>query len=70
METLYLRAEPKTIEAIMHLVNQFAQAGEQIEVLDNVCLEKEAAMIVKGLDQAKKGETVAHDFLWNELLKP
>lgn len=69
METLHLRADSATLEAIMGVVNQFAQTGQQIEVLDNVSYNQEQAMIFQGLAEVKKGEITAHDDVWHDLLE-
>ena len=70
METLHLRAEPETIEAIMAVVNEFSQAGKSIEVLDNVSYQQEQNMILNGLTQAKNGDLKTHEQVWRELLTP
>ena len=69
MQTLYLRAENNVIDKIMEIVNQFSQKGENIEVLDSFLFNSEKKMIHKSLSQEKKGETIEHDELWDELLK-
>ena len=69
MQTLHLRAENNVIDKIMEIVNQFSQKGENIEVLDSFLFNSEKKMIHKSLLQEKKGETIEHDELWDELLK-
>ena len=69
MQTLHLRAENNVIDKIMEIVNQFSQKGENIEVLDSFLFNSEKKMIHKSLSQEKKGETIEHDELWDELLK-
>jgi len=69
METLHVRADSTTLEAIMGVINEFAQTGQSIEVLDNVAYNKEQAMIFQGLAEMKNGETVAHDDEWHDLLE-
>ncbi|HEY9018517.1 hypothetical protein [Thiomicrospira sp.] len=69
METLHVRADATTLEAIIGVINQFAQTGQPIEVLDNVAYNQEQAMIFQGLAEMKKGEVVTHDDLWNDLLE-
>ncbi len=69
MQTLHLRAEHKTIEAVMSMLNQISQKGEEIEIIDNLTYNKEQMMILKALNQEQNGETMEHDDLWSELLK-
>ena len=69
MQTLHLRAEHKTIEAVMNMLNQISQKGEEIEIIDNLTYNKEQMMILKALNQEQNGETMEHDDLWSELLK-
>lgn len=69
MQTLHLRAENGTIETIMSMLNQISQKGEEIEIIDNLTYTKEQIMILEALKQEKKGETIEHETLWNELLK-
>ncbi|ABB45233.1 hypothetical protein Suden_1959 [Sulfurimonas denitrificans DSM 1251] len=69
MQTLHLRAEDKTIEVVMSMLNQISQKGEEIEIIDNLTYNKEQMMILKALNQEQNGETMEHDELWGELLK-
>lgn len=69
MQTLHLRAENKTIETIMSMLNQISQKGEEIEIIDNLIYNKELQMISKSLSQIEKGQTKEHNEVWSELLK-
>ena len=68
MQTLHLRAESEVLEKIIAMVNQFSLKGDSIEILDNLSFNMEKKMILKGLAQEKKGETISHDDLWDDLL--
>ncbi|CAA6821302.1 MAG: Unknown protein [uncultured Sulfurovum sp.] len=69
MQTLHLRAENGVLEKVLEMLNQFSLKGEKIEIIDNLVYENERGMILKALSQEKKGETIEHDILWDELLK-
>jgi len=69
METLHLRAEHSTIEKLLGVINQIAQEGKEVEVLDNTIFDIEQKMILKGLIEEQKSEIFEHDDLWNDLLK-
>ncbi len=45
MQALHLRAEHKTIEAVMSMLHQISQKGEEIEIIDNLTYNKEQMMI-------------------------
>lgn len=67
METLHLRAESKSIEYIMSIINQMSKDGQEVEILDNTIYKKEQEMILKALLEEKNSEIYEHDELWNEL---
>jgi predicted transcriptional regulator len=69
METLHLRADSNTLEAVMSIINQFAQSGQTIEVLDNVTYNREQAMIFQGLAEERQGQLINHKDLWADLLE-
>ena len=69
METLHLRAEHSTIEVLMGLINQIAQDGQDIEILDNTVYNQEQKMIFQALIEEQNGQTFEHDKLWDDLLK-
>jgi hypothetical protein len=68
MQTLHLRAENDVLEKVIAIVNQFSLKGDKIEILDNHLYAKEKQMILKGLTQENKSETISHETLWDELL--
>lgn len=69
METLHLRADSNTLEAVMSIINQFAQSGQTIKVLDNVTYNREQAMIFQGLAEERQGQLINHKDLWADLLE-
>jgi len=50
------------------VVKQFSLKGDSIKIVDRLSFKMEKKMILKGLSQEKKGETISHDDLWDELL--
>ena len=50
------------------MVKQPSLKGDSIKILDKLSFNMEKKMILKGLSQEKKGETISHDDLWDELL--
>ena len=58
METLHVRAEHRTIEVLMDVINKISQNGQEIEILDNTIYNQE-----------QQEQIIEHDELWNDLLK-
>jgi len=50
------------------MVKQLSLKGDSIKILDKLSFNMEKKMILKGLNQEKKGEIISHDDLWDELL--
>ena len=69
MESLHLRADQRTIERIMGVINQISSEGEVIEIVDNLTFDLEQNMILKSLKQEKENDLFEHDEVWTELLK-
>jgi len=69
METLHVRAEHRTIEVLMDVINKISQNGQEIEILDNTIYNQEQQMIFKSLVQEQQEQIIEHDELWNDLLK-
>ena len=69
MESLHLRADQRTIENIMSVINQISSEGEVIEIVDNLTFDLEQKMILKSLEQEKENGLYEHDEVWTELLK-
>jgi len=69
MESLHLRADQRTIEKIMGVINQISSEGEVIEIVDNLTFDLEQKMILKSLEQEKENGLYEHDEVWTELLK-
>ncbi len=69
METLHVRAEHRTIEVLMDVINKISQDGQEVEILDNTIYNQEQQLIFKALIQEQQGQVIEHDELWNDLLK-
>mgnify|MGYP000025751422 CR=1 FL=1 len=69
MESLHLRADQRTIEKIMGVINQISSEGKVIEIVDNLTFDLEEKMILKSLKQEKENDLHEHDKVWTELLK-
>ena len=69
MESLHLRADQRTIEKIMGVINQISSEGEVIEIVDNITFDLEQKIILKSLKQEKENDLYEHDEVWTELLK-
>ena len=68
MNTLHIRAEHKTINRLKNYINEISQNEQNIEVLDNFNFKQEQRIILKGLIQEQKGETLTHSQVWSELM--
>ena len=51
METLHVRAEHRTIEVLMDVINKISQDGQEVEILDNTIYNQEQQLIFKALIQ-------------------
>jgi hypothetical protein len=69
LETLHVRAEHRTIEVLMDVINKISQDGQEVEILDNTIYNQEQQLIFKALIQEQQGQVIEHDELWNDLLK-
>lgn len=69
MESLHLRADQRTIEKIMGVINQISSEGEVIEIVDNLTFNLEQKMVLKSLKQEKENDLYEHDEVWTELMK-
>jgi len=69
VESLHLRADQRTIEKIMGVINQISSEGKVIEIVDNLTFDLEEKMILKSLKQEKENDLHEHDKVWTELLK-
>lgn len=69
METLHVRAEHRTIEVLMDVINKISQDGQEVEILDNTIYNQEQQLIFKALIQEQQGQVIEHDELWDDLLK-
>lgn len=68
METLHIRGESKSVEAIVGMINQISKQGAEIEIIDDFVFRQEQKMILQGIYEEQNGETVEHSELWRELL--